>query len=529
MTARSRIIIVVSSSLSLSLLVLATGGLRSPLTALTFAALFAASLFVPASRIWIPAAFFSALFLFDFLRTAVAAPQSAYGAAAMLASIIASQSFSAAASAALRRRHERAESGLRESNDNLTKLLAESDEEKRWHEAAESEQKALNAEHIEMRSALMNLLEDIGESKREIESAHLRDAAIFTAMGEGLVAADKSGKIFLFNPAASAIIGIPHLEAVGKPIETVVRFFEEGEAVMRTKDITDAFAGKGEKLPSKLTVSAADGRRVPVSGSAGHFSDAGGKVQGIVIAFRDVTIERDIDRQKSGFIAIASHQLRTPLSTIRWFVDLLLAGDAGRLQAKQREFLQDIYSSVTRMINLVGDLLNVSRIESKKLVVDPRPTDLVVLLAETLKDYEVPFRNKKLKPRAVFPPKGKAVVTIDPGSIRQAVANLLSNAVNYTPEGGEVGVRVMLEGREAVIEVWDTGIGIPESQKHRVYERFFRADNAVSRETVGSGLGLYIVRLIVEASGGSISFESEENKGTRFYIRLPLTAEGKGA
>ena len=419
----------------------------------------------------------------------------------------------------LRRRKVDAE--LLTAKKDLTVLRESAERDRARYEAQATSQGGLNKELLEMRSALINVLEDVEESKRQIERDFRRDAAIFAAIGDAVVAADMNRRIFLFNLAAAATTGVPPEKAIGAPFDSVIRFMHEDNSVLETGAGTRAFEGMAASLPPKLEALHADGRRIPVTGTATPFFDEQNRQQGVVLAFRDVTAEREVDRQKSSFVSIASHQLRTPLSAIRWYLDLLLAGDAGRLSKQAHEFLTDIYASAIRMNALVDDLLNVNRIETGRIVLKPAPTDLKEMVESIAKDFVGLLQKRKLTMEKKLA-DGLPRVTIDPSTVRQALTNLVSNAVNYTPEGGKITLTLSLSGRKLVVAVSDTGIGIPKAAQHRLFERFFRAENAISRETVGSGMGLFITKLLIETNHGTVRFDSVEGKGTTFYVAFPL-------
>jgi len=240
-----------------------------------------------------------------------------------------------------------------------------------------------------------------------------------------------------------------------------------------------------------------------------------------VVVFRDVSKEREVDRAKTEFVSLASHQLRTPLSSVNWFAEMLLAGDAGKLTKQQNEFIQKIYDGNQRMVDLVNALLNVSRIELGTFSVEPEPTDIVEISKSVIEELTPQVKEKKLKIEEKYEkiPKFSA----DPKLVRIVLQNLLSNAVKYTPEKGKVSADISLKNNNILIEIKDSGYGIPKDQQDKIFTKLFRADNVREKETEGTGLGLYIVKSIVDNSGGSISFDSAEDKGTTFHVSLPLS------
>ena len=234
---------------------------------------------------------------------------------------------------------------------------------------------------------------------------------------------------------------------------------------------------------------------------------------------------QEFDEIKSNFISVVAHQLRTPLSGIKWTLNMLLNGDLGALNNDQKTFLMKSYESNNRMITLINDMLDTDRIQSGKMHYGFRYINIVDLLDNVL--FEISPEAIKRNISIEFKRKLENLpqVYVDPETMRAALQNLLENAIKYTIESGKIVLDVEQVGDMLQISINDTGIGIPEDQKKKIFERFFRGRNAVKRETDGSGLGLYIAKTIVEKHGGTICFESEENKGTTFYFTVPIKIE----
>ena len=262
---------------------------------------------------------------------------------------------------------------------------------------------------------------------------------------------------------------------------------------------------------------------------------------GVVIAYvateEDVTSFVNLDKTKSEFVSLASHQLRTPLSAVNWYAEMLLSGDAGKLTVKQKKFIDEIYEGNQRMVDLVNALLNVSRIDLGTFIIDPEPTDLSVLLQDVVKEQQPAIDQKRLALTVSSDSIPKA--DVDPKLLRMVFQNLLSNAVKYTPERGSIDLGLTVKrsgeslGGKSVREdslcfsVKDSGYGIPADQQRLVFTKLFRADNVREKDTTGTGLGLYIVNSIADHAGGAVWFESRENKGTTFWFTLPLAGMKK--
>jgi signal transduction histidine kinase len=237
------------------------------------------------------------------------------------------------------------------------------------------------------------------------------------------------------------------------------------------------------------------------------------------------TRERLISQMKSEFISIAAHQLRTPLSAVKWTIKMMSDGDVGQLTPEQKEFLDRGYQVNERMIALVGDLLNVARIEEGRFGYKFERTDLDAYLRQFVERYRLSAQTKKIDVVYEKTADHLPSLTIDPAKMDLVIQNLLDNAIKYSKPGGTVKVLVKLLPQQVEVTIADSGVGIPRYQIHRLFTKFFRGDNVVRMQTEGSGLGLFIVKNIVKNHGGDIRAESEENIGTKMIFTLPLAEE----
>lgn len=227
------------------------------------------------------------------------------------------------------------------------------------------------------------------------------------------------------------------------------------------------------------------------------------------------------DEIKSEFISIASHQLRTPLSTINWSLDFLLKGKAGGVTTEQLEILTSMKQANQGMVKLVNDLLNVSRIEMGRIKFAPSVFSLAKLVRDITGEYKyfAEASNVVISLRV----KGEIPdVYSDREYIKQAFTNILDNAIKYIKDKGRVDILISSHGSKAFIEIKDNGVGIPKEDQKRIFEKFFRSKNILGSQTSGSGIGLYITKAIIKGNGGDIGFISKEGRGTTFWFTLPI-------
>ncbi|MEK7452999.1 MAG: ATP-binding protein [Patescibacteria group bacterium] len=242
--------------------------------------------------------------------------------------------------------------------------------------------------------------------------------------------------------------------------------------------------------------------------------------------FQDITKKKLIDKAKTEFVSLASHQLRTPLSIINWRVEMLMDGDAGKLNKKQKLYLNDVYSGSKRMVDLVNSFLSVSKLELGNIFIDPEDLSLEETCNYILSEIAHKIEKKKLNVKKKFA-KNLPLISADKKLIMVIFQNLLSNAIKYTQNEGNIKIEIKKDKSNFLIKVTDNGFGIPQEQQDKVFTKLFRADNAREKVEGGTGLGLYIVKSILDTTGGKIWFESELDKGSTFYVELPLTGMKK--
>jgi PAS domain S-box-containing protein len=357
----------------------------------------------------------------------------------------------------------------------------------------------------------------------ELKEKGAKDQALLSSIGEGIVVTDRNGLVELINYQAEQMVGWKQEEVVGRKWYEVAPLVDEkGNIIPGEKRATQKVLVMGKPVASDSNFYVRkDGTKFQVGTTAAPVI-LDGKTVGVIAVFRDITHEKEVDKAKTEFVSLASHQLRTPLSAIKWYAEMLGNGDAGPLSPEQADFVKCMYQSNERMIELVNSLLNISRIESGRIRIDPVPTDLGELVKQLIAELQPKIVGKKHKMViSVHPELPK--INVDPRMIRQVYMNLLTNSIKYTPEGGTISIFISRKNEEIISQISDNGCGIPKGDYTRVFDKFYRGENAQKADTDGTGLGLYLVKAIIESSKGKIWFESEEGKGTTFWFSIPVS------
>jgi PAS domain S-box-containing protein len=330
-----------------------------------------------------------------------------------------------------------------------------------------------------------------------------RSGAILANIADGIVAVDRDEQIVLWNEMAEHITGVPASEALGRRVPEV----------LQRELSTYATEGAVERHVAIRRGS----NEVWLALSEAVMLDSAGSVAGRIFAFRDISSERVVEQMKSDFVSAVSHELRTPLTSIYGFAETLQRSDVDFSDAERETFLRHIAAESERLIRIVDDLLSVARLEAGTLGVALEPTDLGAALRDAVSGAQ--GREDGRHRFSVLVEPTELTVRADREKLGQVLANLLDNAVRYSPEGGTITVSARGRPHAVEITVADEGIGITEPDQQRVFAKFFRSERAPAGQ--GTGLGLFLVRGLVTAMGGRIWLESEEGRGSRFTVELP--------
>lgn len=356
-----------------------------------------------------------------------------------------------------------------------------------------------------LRQQLNLTLSEISNEKSKLET-------ILKYMADGLIAVDLSGHIIHANPAAMAMLNITADDMENRYYDDIIKGYNE------------------ELMFDKLRENSKDGGATDVFFYGGstfavrydRFKDENARDVGIIMILQDITERQKLENMQTDFVANVSHELKTPLTTIKSYTETLLDGQVDDKET-ETQFLGIIDAEADRMNRLVKELLQLSRLDYKQEKWNKKESNLISLLKSVVTKVELTAKNKNQHMNCIFDENQKIMAVIDRDGIEQVLLNVLSNAIKYTQEGGRIDIDALRHNKSAQIIITDNGIGIPEKELSRVFERFFRVDKARSRAMGGTGLGLAISKQIVEEHKGSIEIESKEGRGTKVTMTLPLS------
>jgi len=390
--------------------------------------------------------------------------------------------------------------------------------------SAAASQVAASINNAELYRMIRESAERMGGMLRAQQEEAFKIRAILEGIADGVMVADARGNVILLNAAAEEILGMSREEITGRPIhelsglygaagDTWLALIKEWAQALPAKREPTSFESQFETEEDVVSVHMA-----PVL--------MGDEFLGTVSVFRDITREVAVDRMKSELISTVSHQLRTPMTSIKGYTDLLYLETVGEINEAQRRFLSIIKSNADRLALLANDLLDISRIETGRMRLNVEFIHISAIIIEIAASLRGQIEEKGLSLKLDIPDSLPPTYG-DRDRVTQILTNLIDNARHYTPAGGQITVSAQVRGNFLQVSVADTGIGIAPKDQEKIFDRFYRADHSLVQEVAGTGLGLSIAKSFVEMHGGEIWVESEPGQGSTFSFTLPLAERGK--
>ncbi len=405
--------------------------------------------------------------------------------------------------------------------------------------------------------------------KEKAINEYIKINTILQSIGDGVIVVDKAEKIIFLNPVAENLTGWTTKQAQGKNLTKVFNIFDEKSNKKRKSPVTDALK-KGEitKLANHTIIKRKDGQVIPIADSASPVKNETGKINGAVLVFRDVIKERiaekkiitaknkqenlnqELDRKveqrtkqlkkaleelksldalKDEFLNISAHELKTPLTSIIGLSELLLLKKQGSINSKQKKSLKIVNDESNRLLNIIKKILNITRIEAGKAIFDLQIVDLCPIAEKTIESLKQIAEKNKVKIICQKPSK-PIFVKVDPERIQEVIYNLIDNAIKFSPQGGEIIISGKInKNNEFIFSVKDQGSGIAKAKQKKLFKKFSQLDTGFARKQEGTGLGLYISKIILDNMNGKIWVESEKGKGATFKFSLPIAKNKKNA
>lgn len=365
----------------------------------------------------------------------------------------------------------------------------------------------------------LDLLSSLADQERSSTEQKEQLSLIIENVADGLIVLNQKKEIYIINEVALGLLKQKRNEVIGKSYEQYLVFYDDRQQEQQVELVEELYdKGKVFSSTHHISLKIAEEVFLPVGVSASPLKNKRNEVTSSVLVLRDETDERRQDQMKSDFVSVASHQLRTPLTAIKWNVDLLK--DLVVLDDTSKQVLKDIKDSTERMISLVGSLLDLSRIERNvKIDMNLSKFNFIELINDSIKENKVMAKANEINFNLEAPQE--FILEADKNKIFQVVNNLISNAVKYSHPHATVQIKFRQTPSQIMLEVIDQGIGIPEHQQKKIFKKFFRADNAIKHKAEGNGIGLYLAKSYIEAHNGLLTFISIEGKGTSFVITLP--------
>lgn len=378
---------------------------------------------------------------------------------------------------------------------------------------------------------------DLENTNSNLSAKQNQEDALLSSIADGVYVVDMNRNVTMFNNSAEEMTGWTQKEAIGLKCWTVMNLKNEQDISICQKDCPAmAVWNTGTNVIRNDTCFAKHrGKKsVQISSSYAPIKDSNGRLKGAICVFRDITQQKEVERLRNEFISTASHELRTPITAMEGYMELIENEKICKIDDKAKEYIEKARSTAGGMSNLVKNLLSVTKIEEGRIQTEVTKFSIHDLVAETVESMQIAAGNKNLELKLVEAPnqpvKGeKAIgrslnVMADREQIKEVLFNLIENGLKFTTEGG-VSIWITYDPDFATVCVSDSGMGIPADGQKHIFEKFYRVDNTATREVGGTGLGLFITRSIIEMFGGKIWLESQVNKGTKFFFTIPRSLD----
>lgn len=365
----------------------------------------------------------------------------------------------------------------------------------------------------------------------ELSEVANKSEVVINAIADGVMALDNQGTIQLINPSAQQIMGWGKQDALSLNYKSVLKLVDNKNAELTAANdpISEVLATNKEAVRDDLALMTKSGKKRLVSVVVSPVGQIG---SGVIVVFRDITSEKEEERQQAEFISTASHEMRTPVASIEGYLGLALNPATAQIDDKARDFITKAHESAQHLGRLFQDLLDVSKAEDGRLSNNPKVVDVVAFVHDIVQGLTPRAEAKGLRMHYKPAPQesGDKLIerhlnpvyyaNVDNDHLREVTSNLIENAIKYTPSG-QVTIDIQGDGEHVVISIADSGIGIPKEDQAHLFQKFYRVDNSDTREIGGTGLGLYLCRRLAETMNGRIWVESEYRQGSTFFLEIP--------
>jgi len=343
---------------------------------------------------------------------------------------------------------------------------------------------------------------------------------------------DRNGIVLQANPATASLLKTEAEALIGKPVTDVIPMQKHEKPLTKAEHpVLRCLHEREEMFVSPevhLNVVLPAGTTLPVKVSVTPLKEKR-TLLGAIVFFQDVTMERQLDYMKSDFITIASHHLRTPLSTVQWYLELLSTGPGNKLTKEQKSFIVEMRMATKKMTSVLGELMDASRIGDDGFIPVYEETDLNEVVKDVIRSTQPLMKSKNIQHTVQLLPTAASIYT-DPLLAGIILQNIIQNAVKYSKDDGNRALHIRIQRGKQHIRVFvqDHGIGIPYAEQEYIFQKLYRASNARAVESNGAGLGLYSCRMLADRMGASLSFESKEGDGSTFVASFPLAKTKRG-